>query len=181
MEFCLVCYGFLGISLVSTMLRKWMEIAMIRLKKILSQSLWQIGKPMRHVFLSFYLSFFLSFLTFVQCEIWNLDFWWVRYKTNKNQSTEFKKLYLLICIFDKKIKRKKKKRKIKRKKNQKAWILLSQARIEKQMRATALRQILFCLASYKDRLQIAKPTISTIWHTALSCFKFAGFRLRNKL
>ena len=61
---------------------------------------------------------FESVTTFVQCKIWNFIFWWARYKTSINQSTEFKKfvvqcvllclLYLVMCILEKKIKKGKK-------------------------------------------------------------------------
>ena len=70
--------------------------------------------------------------TFVMCEIWNLNFWWARYKTNINQSTEFKKFFCPICFilsviffnvyFGEK--------NIKQEKKIKAWILLNQTHTE---------------------------------------------------
>ena len=128
----------------------------IRLKKInaMSQSSWQIGRPdLNAVFFTFF--FFSEQQT---CQIWVghsfeiLNLILDEQDTRQNTRVEevcCSKCFIVFFIsflvyFDKKVHKKlKKKKKLSKQKNFKPWILLNQTRTEKQMRAAALRHMIY--------------------------------------
>ena len=133
-------------------------IGYIRLKKInaMSQSSWQIGRPdLNVVFLKvfFFFFFFLSnrrvrfeSIPALKYGTWFLD------EQDTRQNTELKKSvvqsvslclsYLFLYILTRKF-IKNRKKKLSKQKNFKPWILVNQTRTEKQMRAAALRHMIY--------------------------------------
>ena len=134
----------------------WLLLS-IRLRKInaMSQSSWQIGRPdLNAFFLTFFFFFFffwaanLSDLS--RSQLWNmeLDFGWTRYKAEHKslRSLLFKVFHcvchIFSCVFWQ-ASHKKLKEKSSKQKKFKPWILLNQTRTEKQMRAAALRHMIY--------------------------------------
>ena len=132
----------------------WTYVRYIRLKKInaMSQSSWQIGRPDPNA-VFFLLFFFLSSrrvrfesVTALKYGTWFLD------EQDSRQNTELKKSvvqsvslclsYLFLFILTRKF-IKNWKKKLSKQKNFKPWILLNQTRTEKQMRAAALRHMIY--------------------------------------
>ena len=97
--------------------------------------------------------FFLSsrrvrFESVTALKLWNLIFGWARYKTeHRVDKVCCSKCFIVFFIsflvyFDKKV-HKKLEKKLSKQKNAKPWILLNQTRTEKQMRAVALRHMIY--------------------------------------
>ena len=85
--------------------------------------------------------------SFVQCEIWNLIFGWTKYKTeHRVEEVCCSKCFIVSVIsFNSYFTSKfiKTGKKLSKQKKWQAWILLNQARTEKQMRAAALRHRIY--------------------------------------
>ena len=81
----------------------------IRLKKSMSQNLWQIGRPDPNAFFNVFFFFFFFFSeqqackiwvghNLVQYEIWNLIFGWIRHKTeHKVEEVCCSEVFYFVC------------------------------------------------------------------------------------